>query len=99
MTNGLREICRMTSLERLEIVHCHWTDSGAVNLANLKNLQRLQLGSRTASGAAIANLRGLPKLRELDLHESQQSQRGDCPCFRDSDVARASRLCRTGEGR
>ena len=29
--DGLREIFRMTSLERLEIVHCHWTDSGAAD--------------------------------------------------------------------
>jgi hypothetical protein len=67
--DGLREICRMTSLERLEIVHCHWTDSGAANLANLKNMQRLQLGSRQASGASVAFLKGLPKLKELDLHD------------------------------
>ena len=45
-------------------------------LAKLVNLERLQMGSRKATGAAVKPLTGLKKLRELDLHDGQASAEG-----------------------
>ena len=73
---GLAGISAVTSLERLEIVHVHFTDAGAPALAKLVNLERLQIGSRDATGAAIAPLTALKKLRELDLHDGQATAEG-----------------------
>ena len=73
---GLAGISVVTSLERLEIVHAHFTDAGAPALAKLVNLERLQIGSRDATGAAIQPLTALKKLRELDLHDGQATAEG-----------------------
>lgn len=73
---GLAGISTVTGLERLEIVHCHFTDAGTAPLAKLVNLERLQIGSRDATGAAVKPLVGLKKLRELDLHDNQATVEG-----------------------
>lgn len=72
----LAGISTVTSLERLEIVHCHFTDAGVAPLARLVNLERLQIGSRDATGAAVKSLTRLKKLRELDLHDNQATVEG-----------------------
>ena len=53
----LEWIGKLSSLTRLEIVHTQFTDAGARSLAGLVNLERLQLGSRKATGASLAVLR------------------------------------------
>ncbi len=73
---GLAGISNVPSLERLEIVHTHFTDAGTPPLAKLVNLERLQIGSREATGAAVKSITGLPKLRELDLHDNQATAEG-----------------------
>lgn len=73
---GLEAIGKLASLTRLEIVHTRFTDAGAPALKGLVNLERLQLGSRGATGASLAVVAVLPKLRELDVHDGLLSVEG-----------------------
>ena len=50
--------------------------AGAKDLAKLVNLERLQMGSREATGVAVEPLVGLKNLRELDLHDGQATMEG-----------------------
>lgn len=58
---GLSYLCeRFPNYETLSLAHAKFTDAGAANLAKLKNLKGLELGSTKATSAALRHLLGLP---------------------------------------
>jgi hypothetical protein len=73
---GLKNICeRFANLESISLAHAHFTDAGAVHLAKLTKLKGLELGSREATTACLANLAGLP-LEYLQLGDGLDAPAG-----------------------
>jgi hypothetical protein len=73
---GLRNICeKFPNLESISLAHAHCTDAGAVHLAKLTKLKGLELGSREATTACLANLATLP-LEYLQLGDGLDAPTG-----------------------
>jgi Ran GTPase-activating protein (RanGAP) involved in mRNA processing and transport len=75
--DALKGIVQARRLHALAFVNCNGvTDDAVKNLGRLKSLTELRL-SRTAVGdAALAEISSLPRLGELDLHETPVTNAG-----------------------
>ncbi|HWB00768.1 MAG TPA: hypothetical protein VG713_19885, partial [Pirellulales bacterium] len=78
---GLRLICeRFPNLESLGLAHAKLvTDAGAVHLPKLTKLKNLELGSRNATPACLANLRSM-RLEYLQLGDGLDAAEGIAQC-------------------
>jgi hypothetical protein len=66
---GLKQLCEhLPNLESISLAHAKFTDAGAPNLAKLKKLKGLELGTSKATAASLKSLYGLP-LEYLQLGE------------------------------
>jgi hypothetical protein len=66
---GLKELCEhLPNLESISLAHAKFTDAGAPNLAKLKKLKGLELGTSKATSATLKSLYDLP-LEYLQLGE------------------------------
>ncbi len=70
---GLKELCEhLPNLESISLAHAKFTDAGAVHLAKLTKLKGLELGTHSATPAALQNLTNLP-LESIQLGEGFHS--------------------------
>ena len=73
---GMYYLCeRFPNLESISLAHARCTDAGAANLAKLKRLKGLEIGSRNATPACLAYLAPLP-LEYLQLGDGLDSRSG-----------------------
>src|SRR5439155_8325246 len=73
---GLRQIGRMTALDKLYLTGTSITDEGMRNLEGLTQLTELALDGTGISDAGLAHLAGLTKLKRLNLLGSIVSDAG-----------------------
>jgi hypothetical protein len=74
---GVTRIKRLTGLTDVSLIEAGITDTGAANLAELKNLKRLELtGNRGITDAGLEPLRSLTKLRMLLLEKTSVTAAG-----------------------
>jgi len=77
---GLKELCEhLPNLESISLAHAKFTDAGAVHLAKLTKLKSLEIGTRNATTACLANLKALP-LEYLQLGDGLQAPGGIAAC-------------------
>ena len=70
---GLKALCEhLPNLESISLAHAKFTDAGAVHLAKLTKLKSLELGTHSATPAALKHLTKLP-LVSLQLGEGFHS--------------------------
>jgi hypothetical protein len=70
---GLEELCdHLPNLESISLAHAKFTDAGAPNLAKLKKLKGLEIGTSKATPQALVHLAKLP-LEYLQLGEGFES--------------------------
>jgi len=74
---GMAAVAAAENLERLWVVHGHFTDAAGPSFAAHKNLRRLGIGSKEkgASGAIVAAIKNL-SLVELELYDNQSTDEG-----------------------
>jgi len=73
---GLKNICeRFSNLESISLAHAHFTDAGSAHFAKLTKLKGLEIGSREATTACLANLASLP-LDYLQLGDGLDAPEG-----------------------
>ncbi|MFT5469013.1 MAG: Leucine-rich repeat (LRR) protein [Verrucomicrobiales bacterium] len=94
---GLRLICEhLPNLESLSLAHARFTDVGAVHLAKLTKLKRLEIGSRNATPQCLVHLRKL-SLEYLQIGDGLDTPEGialikDMPTLRQLTLTGAKAL-------
>jgi internalin A len=76
----LGELCKLRSLERLDLDGSEVTDAGLGTLSNLRGLQVLSLAETAITDKGLRHLESMSQLRFLELD--------GCPQITDAGVAR-----------
>ncbi len=77
---GLKQLCEhLPNLESISLAHAKFTDAGAPNLAKLTKLKGLELGTKNATPACLANLKTLP-IEYLQLGDGLDAPEGIAAC-------------------
>jgi Leucine Rich repeat len=77
---GLKALCEhLPNLESISLAHAKFTDAGAVHLAKLTQLKGLEIGTKNATPACLANLKSLP-LEYLQLGDGLDAPAGIAAC-------------------
>ena len=94
---GLSQLCdHLTNLESLSLAHAKFTDAGAVHLAKLSKLKRLEIGTRNAKPSCLKHVVKLP-LEYLQLGDGLDTPEGialikDIPTLRSLTLTNAKAL-------
>ena len=94
---GLRQLCEhLPNLESISLAHAKFTDAGAVHLAKLTKLKRLEIGTRNATPSCLQHIAKLP-LESLQLGDGLDTPEGialikDIPTLRRLTLTNAKAL-------
>ena len=94
---GLRQLCEhLPNLESISLAHAKFTDAGAVHLAKLTKLKRLEIGTRNATPSCLQHIAKLP-LEYLQLGDGLDTPEGivlvkDMPTLRSLTLTNAKAL-------
>ena len=94
---GLRQLCEhLPNLESISLAHAKFTDAGAVHLAKLTKLKRLEIGTRNATPSCLQHITKLP-LEYLQLGDGLDTPEGialikDMPTLRSLTLTNAKAL-------
>lgn len=94
---GLRQLCEhLPNLESISLAHAKFTDAGAVHLAKLTKLKRLEIGTRNATPSCLHHIAKLP-LEYLQLGDGLDTPEGiglikDMPTLRSLTLTNAKAL-------
>lgn len=73
---GIKNIAKMTQLQKLELDGANITDAGLKHLSGMKNLTNLTLNGTKVTDDGMEELKSLPKLQFLNLYDTKVTDTG-----------------------